>query len=312
MILTANGPLLTGTGPLYAPYAAPPAAVARTPNPISDSQIHSGHSLTDGGVAGGNGFPNQHYGQFIDTIDGSTPDVTIETVPGSSMTFRRENVSSDAWVNMANYQIISTIERNDAYPDAIFVDPAPWVVDEQTRIRSEMALWFSRSQTLGNGGAGADFFFFTPWGAHGDFNSGAPAVTVTSWRERLGYDEQFYLDVATFAEQSHGSGTVWIIPGSALMIDLYDQAEAGNMPGIADGATFLASSDWWLDNVHQGDFLKLAHAYLHAYVIHHVDPRGQAYTGFGLTDEPSATVATFIQNRVYNLIQNYPRAGVVV
>ncbi|MEM9107580.1 MAG: hypothetical protein AAGC96_18185, partial [Pseudomonadota bacterium] len=108
MILTANGPLLTGTGPLYAPYAAPPAAVARTPNPISDSQIHSGHSLTDGGVAGGNGFPNQHYGQFIDTIDGSTPDVTIETVPGSSMTFRRENVSSDAWVNMANYQAPAT------------------------------------------------------------------------------------------------------------------------------------------------------------------------------------------------------------
>jgi len=49
---------------------------------------------------------------------------------------------------------------------------------------------------------------------------------------------------------------------------------------------------------------------MHLVVIHQIDPRGLPYTGFGLTPEPSAALATYLQGIVYDIATTYPRSGV--
>ncbi len=44
-------------------------------------------------------------------------------------------------------------------------------------------------------------------------------------------------------------------------------------------------------------------------VIHHIDPRGLPYTGFGLTPEPSPELAAYLQDRVWEIARSYVPSG---
>lgn len=289
--------------------AAGSVSTKRKPSPVTASQIHSGHSLTDAAVGMGAGWPNKHYGQLLNSLSQGKPDVMISTVPGSSMLYRKENAPSGGWNDMSRYDVISTTERNDAYPLAIFGKNIGWINDMRTERRQSMLDWFGRSQSINR----RDFFYYTPWPAHSDYAEPAVAMvnTPTSWRNRLGYDEAEHLDIVDYAEAKvAGRARIWVIPGNAMMMRIYDDAEAGKVPGLANGAAFMASSDWWSDNVHPQGLGSLALAYLHMYVIHHIDPRGKPYSGFDLSPEPNAAQAVYIQNMIYDLVQRYPRSGV--
>lgn len=294
-------------------FAAGSGTAPRQPTPVTARQVHSGHSLTDTGVAMGSGWPDQHYAKLLRTLAKGNPSVTLSTVPGSTMLYRKENEPSGAWRDMAKFEAVIVIERNDTYPVAVFGTGIDWIDDIRDERRRTMTDWFARAQQVGNRGKGSDFFFYTPWPAHGDYAS--PVVPYLAeprnWRDRLSYDEVEYLDVASVAEANvPGSSRIWIIPGNAMMMRIYDDAEAGKVPGLRNGAAFMASKDWWSDDVHVQGLGSLALAYLHMYVIHHIDPRGKAFTGLDLTRQPNAEQAAYIQNMIYDLVQSYPRAGV--
>jgi hypothetical protein len=44
-------------------------------------------------------------------------------------------------------------------------------------------------------------------------------------------------------------------------------------------------------------------------VIHHIDPRGLPYAGFGLTPEPSSELAAYLQERVWEIALSYVPSG---
>ena len=310
-LITLGGSLIAGG--LYNLTGSSPA---RTPNPITDVVAVSGHSLLANAVnaPAGGGFPYGCYGDYLAAQSAGTPDITIETPDGSSLYFRRNNVSNGVYDNMSDYEIIIATDRNDNYPRSLYPDDSAWyhtyVPDGRASRYAEVANWFSRSQTVGNGGAGADFFYFTSWLDQSDYNANNP-VQVADWRARVGHDEQYHLDITEAAENTHGSGSIWIIPGNRIMMDIYDDAANGDVPNVANASAFLSDPDWWADSVHQGPLMSLAHCYMVGYVVNGIDPRGQITTGMDLTKEPDAAEATYIQNRVYDTIQAYPRAGVV-
>ena len=100
-----------------------------------------------------------------------------------------------------------------------------------------------------------------------------------------------------------------VIPGNALMMRLYDDAEAGLIPGLNNANEFLSNRNgWWKDGVHAGPFTALALAYLHVAVIHGVDPMDMPHTGLSLPMEPGDALAAYLKNAVRDVVMNTPRS----
>ncbi|SDW99165.1 hypothetical protein SAMN05444358_102137 [Ruegeria halocynthiae] len=290
------------------------APTKRDPLPVFSRQIHSGHSLTDAAIWMGEGWPDKHYAKLLKTLGRGKPNIARSTVPGSTMLYRQENEPEGGWNDIADYEAIIITERNDTYPFSVYEDKYKWINEIRAERRQTMTDWFKRSQKIGNNGQGSEFFYYTPWPGHSNYTrpDEKHVYIPKNWRDRLLHDEVEHLDVASAAERNVGSdGKIWIVPGNAMMMRIYDDAEAGKVPGIADGEAFLTSPDWWGDDVHPTGFGSLALAYLHMYVVHHVDPRGKVYARIDLDPAPNSEQATYIQEMIYDLIQNYPRAGVV-
>lgn len=295
--------------------AAPSSGLA--PFPMTIAQIHSGHSLTDAAMFGG-AWPGHGQAVFASANIG-TPNVGKSTIPGSSLEFRRNNApgfgAPDAWGGIADWELLVATEVNNSYPEALF--PGGWQASARQEQRDELVAWIDRAWTVGNGGAGATFVHYTSWISQADPNRNSPSITVNSWRERMGYEDVEHLAKVAYAEANKvaGSPTIRVIPGNALMMRLWDEAEAGNMPGAASGAAWAAdATHWWdpadgADRVHPIGYGMLALAWLHLAVLHHVDPRGLPYTGFGLAAEPDATMAAWLQGVVYDLATTYPMTG---
>ncbi|MEP3331389.1 hypothetical protein [Sedimentitalea sp.] len=265
-------------------------------------------------IIGGSGYPDQLYVQLLKSLDLGTPDLDIDTVAGAELLYHQQNATS-GWTDTADYEVITVTERADTYPFAMYNTYTGWINTFRNERQTSMDTWFSRSQTVGNGGAGCDFFYHTCWPGKEDYSGVGDTqdITPTSWRQKIGLDETEQLAIAERAEDNvAGDAKIWIIPGTRLMMQLYDDAEAGDMPDITDAADFMEDGNrWWADDIHQGPIMAMAYAYLFLYVIHGIDPRGLAYTGFDMPLEPTAAEASYIQNTVYNLVQSYPRAGVV-
>lgn len=278
----------------------------REPNALSDDVIQSGHSLTDVAMFAGD-WPG-HGSKLIAAAAAAAgvPAGVMDksTIPGSPLDWRRNNEpgygAPHAWNDMGNYDVIVLTENNLTTPEALF--PSGWEADMRRGRRDELLLWVDRAGALGT----QDVLYYSVWPAHGDY---PPAA---SWRARLEADEAEWVARVDHAEANRDEGAprVWMIPGVPLMIRLWDDAEAGRMPGVASGADFLASDRWWEDAVHSTGLGSLALAYLHLMVLYHVDPRTLPHDGLGLSHTPSAAEAAYIKDVVYDVVANYPRAGV--
>ena len=279
---------------------------ARTPSPLDVRQVHSGHSLTDAAVFAGT-WPG-HYQAMINSIESGAADVWKSTIPGSPLWWRRENVSSpsseDAWTNIADRELLVITENALMFPESLY--PSGWQAEAREERREDFVDWVERATVIGNDGEGAEVLWYTNWPGHDDFS---PA---TSWRARLEANEVEWLAVADYAiEEVEGVDEIFIIPGTVLMMRLWDDAEAGIIPGITDGEDFLDSERWWEDDVHPDGLGNLALGYLTLGVVHHIDPRTVSATGWGLIPEPTAAEAEYIQNLVWDILNTYVRAGFI-
>lgn len=278
----------------------------RQPNALSDAVIESGHSLTDVAMFKGD-WPG-HGPRLVAAAAAAAgvPAGVVDqsTIPGSPMDWRRNNEpgygAPDAWNDMGNYDAIVLTENNLTTPESLF--PSGWEAELRQQRRDELLLWVNRAGELGT----PSLLYYSVWPAQGDY---PPAA---SWRARLEADEVEWLARADYADANRNEGAprVWVIPGVPLMMRLWDDAEAGLMPGVSSGADFLASERWWEDPVHSNGLASLALAYLHIMVLYHVDPRTLPHDGLGLSHAPTAAEAAYIKDVVYDVVVNYPRAGV--
>ncbi len=275
----------------------------REPNALSDAVIESGHSLTDSAMFAGD-WPGHGQG-LINAAAAArgVPAGTLvkSTIPGSPMRWRREHDGpADAWNAMGGFEALVITENNLTHPEALF--PSGWEVDERNARRAELVTWVDRAGSLGT----QDVLYYSSWPAHGEF---APAA---SWRDRLAADEAEWQARVDYAEANKAGGAprIWMVPGVPLMMRLWDDAEAGRIPGVANGADFLSSDRWWNDDVHPGGLGSLALAYLHLMVLYHVDPGSLPHGGLGLSPTPTEAEAAYIKDVVYDVVANYPRAGV--
>lgn len=283
-----------------------PPAVADGVYPPTVAQIHSGHSLTDTAMFQGD-WP-YHGPALIRHLGGSTPPqappVGQSTIPGSGMEWRRANAPGhgkpDAWHGIADWEILVITEHNRAHPEALL--PDGWSAEERARQREELRTWRDHAWANGNGGRGAALFYYTNWPAHGDY---PPAA---SWRERLEANEVEWLARVADVEQTRPEGAppIRIVPGNALMMRIYDDAEMGLVPGLANGQAFLDDrAGWWLDDVHSGPYLNLALAYLHVAVIHGADPMRLPHAGFGLGREPDRALAVYLKATARDIARSH-------
>jgi len=281
---------------------APSTAVAEEFYPPEVAQIHSGHSLTDTAMFQGT-WP-WHGPALIKHLGGSQARIGQSTIPGSPMQMRREtgprHGKPDAWREITDWEILVVTEGALTHPEALF--PSGWQAESRHKKREELRIWRDHAWANGNGGRGAALFYYTNWPPHGKH---PPAA---SWRERLEVNEVEWLARVAHAEATRPEGAppIRIIPGNALMMRIYDDAEMGLVPGLANGQAFLANrAGWWLDDVHSGPYLSLALAYLHVAVIHGADPMRLPHTGLGLDREPDRALAIYLKATVRDIARSH-------
>lgn len=258
----------------------------RDPSPLNIRQIHSGHSLTDDGVFEGR-WPG-HMSFMINELEPNAAQLGKSTIPGSSMSWRwdhepRSNV--DERSDIANWELMVITERVPFPRDMKFYDSPEWL-----RRFAEHA-WRN-----GNRGAGAPTLLYTTW-TNIDNSDG-------DWRTLLDTYGPLWEAMADYASETlPARAQIRLIPGHRLMARLYDDIAASRVPGVRNISAFFE------DTIHLNGLGSYAVGLLHMAVIHHVDPRGLNYTGYGLSPQPSASLARYIQNTVWEVATSYERAG---
>ena len=260
------------------------AAAAREPSPLTIRQIHSGHSLTDAAAFQGT-WPG-HLQAMINDIQPAAARVGQSTTPGSSMSWRWNDAPGyglpDARAEIADWEVLVITE---SVPLSHWLESPEW-----------LRTWVDHAWKNGNGGNGAPTLLYTTWtnidNQDGDFRSTLDEYEP-QWEAMADYATANLPDAAK----------VHIVPGHRLMMGLYDDIQAGIVPGVGDISVFFS------DTIHLNGLGSYAIALLHLAVLHHVDPRGLAHSGYGLSPEPSPALAAYLQEKVWNVAIGYERTG---
>jgi hypothetical protein len=260
------------------------AASEREPSPLTIRQIHSGHSLTDS--AAFKGDRQRHLEAMINDIQPGAAQIAKSTIPGSPMKWRWNNPRDsgrDARADIGDWELLVITEGAVLTPS----------LDSPEMLRR----WAEHAWENGNGGNGAHTLLFTNW-TRIDY----PELP---FRSTLDDYEPLWEEMADHASANlPAAAKIYIVPGHRLMMGLYDDIEAGVVPGISDISAIFS------DDVHLNGLGSYAVALLHLIVLHHVDPRGLPYTGYGLDPEPSPALADYLQRKVWSVATSYERTGI--
>jgi hypothetical protein len=270
--------------PLRAIFAEGSGGLARDPSPLTVKQIHSGHSLTDSAAfQGGQGG---HLRAIINQIQPNAAALGKSTIPGSAMTWRWNNAPAggapDARADISDWELLVITE---ALPLNEGRDSPEW-----------LRTWTEHAWENGNSGNGAPTLLYTTWTRIFD--------SPFDFRPTLDDYEILWEEMADYASANlPEAATVYIVPGHRLMMGLYDDIQAGIVPGVSDISAFFE------DFIHLNGLGSYAVALLHLTVVHHIDPRGLPHSGYGLEPEPSASQAAYLQQKVWDVATSYERTG---
>lgn len=275
--------------------------------PLTIKQIHSGHSLTDPLF-----YP--HWpGQFVNLmgIVTGTPawqlsDKTIgkSTGPGSSIKYRWENPvgfgAPDARNDIANWELLCITERVPLLYEG--GNSQQWYLNGIAEQRNFLSQFVNNAWKNGNKGKGTPTLLWTTWvninGADGPF------------RKTLDIQEKEWEAMQDFANKNKPANapSVYLIPGHRMMARLYDDIQAGKVPGISNINQFFS------DNIHTNELGAYAIAMIHYACIFNKNPTGltnnllpNAPVG---TPIPSQALASYLQNMIWEVVTSYPRTGI--
>ena len=269
--------------------------------PLTVRQIHSGHSLTD--PLFGQPWPGQ-YVYLITLLRGSWAgdDIGKSTIPGSPMHWRWNNSSGypDARHNIDEFELLSITETAGLCYEG--GSDQQWYLDCIREQREWLSVWTNHAWNNGNNGSGAATLLYTNWinidGSDGPFRSMLDVLNG-EWERMQDYAN---------ANRPSGAPHVYMIPGNRMMARLYDDVQAGLVPGITQFSGFFE------DNIHVNSLGAYAIAMLHYACIFNQNPLGlpnqlidNPPPGFQI---PSVALATYIQNMVWDVVTKYPRTGI--
>jgi hypothetical protein len=267
----------------------------RVQSPLSIRQIHSGHSLTDAAMFA-QPWPGHsiHMWTELDSNGNYHNLLGKSTAPGSPMRYRWLNTvgygQPEARYDIANWELL-VITEGVPFPN--------WDDEHPNDIRDSinyLSLFAQNAWENGNDGAGASTLLFATWTG---LQQGE-----TQWRAELDTYKPLWEQMADYgAENLPDDAFIYIIPGNLLMMRLFDDIEANNVPGIT------SIHDFFDDAIHPNGLGNYALALMHMAVIHHVNPNVMGYSGYSLTPEPSAELAGYLQSVVWEIASDYHRAG---
>jgi Secretion system C-terminal sorting domain len=275
--------------------------------PLNIKQIHSGHSLTDPLF-----YP--HWpGQFVNLIGhvNALPAwqlfnsmVGKSTVPGSPLKFRWENPvgngSPDARLDIKNWELLCITERGPLY--YVGGNTQQWYIDGITEQRNYLSSFVNNAWNAGNNGKGTPTLLWTTW-VNLD-NSNGPFRQML---DTQGKEWEAMQDHANNKRPAN-SPPVYLIPGHKMMARLFDDIQAGLVPGITNIAQFFS------DNIHTNELGAYAISMMHYACVFNANPKGlprnllpNAPAG---TPIPSQELATYLQMMVWDVVTHYPRTGI--
>ena len=266
--------------------------------PLTVKQIHSGHSLTDPLF---HPWPGQYRYLINDVLSGIWDNLGKSTIPGSPMFWRWDNELSQgldpsARHDIADWELLIITEgipipNDGGNPATIF--PA----------KDYLSRYVNNAWNNGNNGNGTPTLLWTTWTNIDD--SDGP------WRATLDTYEAHWEEMMDYANANRPSGAtpVYIIPGHKMMARLYDDIQAGLVPGIT------TINEFFSDTIHLNDLGAYAMAMIHYACIYNQSPVGLTNTLWAPNivnshTIPSATLATYLQTMVWDVVTSYDRTGI--
>jgi len=278
---------------------------AKVASPLNVKQIHSGHSLTDPLFAN---WPGQ-YVNLIGILNNLPPwqlfDAMVgkSTIPGSSMRARWESPpgygSPDARHQINNWDLLVVTERVPIYYSG--GNTQQWYVSAIDSQRVDLSRFVNNAWNNGRSGQGAPTLLWTTWTNIN--NSDGP------WRQMLNVLGTEWENMQDYANANRPSGAppVYLIPGHKMMARLYDDIQAGIVPGITNINQFFS------DNIHTNTMGAYAVALIHYACIFNTNPTGLSNEFTSPPATPPAVspaLANYLQSMIWSVVTQYNRTGV--
>jgi hypothetical protein len=277
--------------------------------PFNVKQIHSGHSLTDPL------FHPNWPGQFVNLMGilNAQPASNLlnsmigkSTIPGSPLIYRWNNPvgfgDPDARLDIHNWELMCITERVPLNYEG--GNTQQWYLDGIEEQREYLSLFVNNAWNNGNNGNGAPTLLWTTW-TNLDGSNGP-------WRAMLDTQGEEFERMQDYANANRPEGAphVYIIPGHKMMARLYDDIEQNLVPGINNIDAFFS------DQIHTNELGAYAISLIHYACIFNQSPVGlpsnfipNAPAG---TPLPSAELAAYLQNMIWEVVTSYPRTGISV
>lgn len=263
-----------------------PGVFQRTASSPSDLKVHSGHSLTDTYINEGENWPGflpelfqEQFGQSAWVHEATD---YKDTLPGSPMRVRWNDASDarGAVLGIARYQTMVVTEAGP--PFRIVNNTAPFINDTL-----EYAMNFAENAYHnGNGGNGAESILWSIWpNTEGWITTDPNENQGADWRdlggfrpvvEEYGRTFRYIADYVTWKmKQRHpnlpADYRMWMFPGHAWMMQVYDDIQAGLVPGITDHRQLFR------DDIHPTPSVAYALSVFMHTMLYQVDPRTLTY-----------------------------------
>lgn len=280
--------------PLWAGSGFPP----RKPNKMTVRQIHSGHSLTDTYMDGpGPGWLFSATATRAPITWDNNP-IVKSTIPGSPLHWR--------WKHRTDYP--DAKENIDEFELLVITEGGPLSVDpEVSAVWSLPYLekWVKNTWEKGNRGKGAEMMLYSFWVELDKPSGGDDEYSRLPFRERLEVQGKLWEALQDHANsvRPEAMPLIYMIPGHRLVMQIYDDIEAGKVPGMT------AIDGLFRDDIHFNEAGQYAVSALVYAVLYHRNPKE-------LPDqyEPEYFVrsdqARYFKDVAWRVATSYERAGV--
>ena len=289
----------------WAQTGPPSATGTREPRSLDAAVVHSGHSLTDPVV--------WVIGSMALASGGRRRSNDRSTVPGSSLETRwNEDHGAPGPVNarlaIADYAVMSITQ-------AAPIGPSEWLEN----LAQDLEVWYDHAVTNGDGGAGADVYLYSTWPhVHNDPEWGT-AEWELPFRQRLDNENarwEYFQDYVNDRRPA-GAAPIHMIPGTQMMMRIYDDLQTGSVPDATDIYDFIEEYQRMnpseRDGIHLDRYGVYGIASLHYAVIYRRSPIGLPnvlqFEEYGAKVTVPPALARYLQEIAWEIATTYPRAG---
>lgn len=265
-----------------------PVTAMRTASTSTDLKVHSGHSLVDTYINEGESWPGylpklfqEQFGENAWVFEGTD---YKDTLPGSPMSIRWNDATDPrgAVLGIARYQSLVVTEAGPPFR-LNAQNTSEYITDTL-----EYAMNFAENAYRnGNNGNGAESILWSIWPNITGWLTDNPQVETqgANWRDLGGFRPvtveygrtfRYIADYVTWKmRQIHpelgDDYRMWLFPGHAWFVRVYDDIQAGLVPGITD------HTDLFRDDIHPNPSCSYALAVFMHTMMYQVDARLLTY-----------------------------------